>query len=219
MPNASTGKKISKKIIISRIAEDADLEALWHRYRRAFEPKEVDPEQTLEDEEVDMDHAHLDMVMAGLGDLGVEEEAMKTLQELSVGLGFSPCGLPRFFATTHNKNDLNGWDHPDRYSVGADATPGYLMWHQVASVHAMVRKTFYSQAEPEGPTGKLYKDKVGLLLADEVGLGKTVQLLAYIAFLMQVQEAQVRSTNLPIPPIVGESSVSIIWRSAAQVSI
>ncbi|KAF9494556.1 hypothetical protein BDN71DRAFT_1507539 [Pleurotus eryngii] len=79
--------------------------------------------------------------------------------------------------------------------------PGFveqrLLWHQLAGTHAMVGKMW---------TEKLADKPPGTLLADNVGVGKTAQVMACIAFIQQVylieRALKKGNTNLRRPPII-----------------
>lgn len=70
-----------------------------------------------------------------------------------------------------------------------------LHWHQIAGLHAMVRKFFTSQPDPANVTGSL--------IADGVGAGKTMMSGATVGFLIELGHRQ--SKSLPLPPIIGVS--------------
>lgn len=85
--------------------------------------------------------------------------------------------------------------------------PGFqeqrLLWHQLAGTTAMVGKMWTSEKAPE-------RCVPGTLLADGVGVGKTAQVMAVIAFTQAVyliERAVAKgSTTLKRPPIIGTSS-------------
>ncbi|KAF9488812.1 hypothetical protein BDN71DRAFT_1435847 [Pleurotus eryngii] len=79
--------------------------------------------------------------------------------------------------------------------------PGFmeqrLLWHQLAGTHAMVGKMWMEELTDKPP---------GTLLADNVAVGKTVQVMACIAFIQQVylieRALKKGNTNLRCPPII-----------------
>ncbi|CAA7271229.1 unnamed protein product [Cyclocybe aegerita] len=112
-------------------------------------------------------------------DPGVEVEAKMTPEELYRNLGFKD-GRPLAF-NSHFPSDDGG---------GGSSVPIQLFWHQVAGVHSVFRTNFKAEASPDRP---------GMLIADEVGLGKTFLAAMAIAVLSQIIFAQ--SHKLPLPPL------------------
>lgn len=78
----------------------------------------------------------------------------------------------------------------------------YLHWHQLCGVHAVVRINFTETPAPNRCCG--------VLIADDVGLGKTFQAAATIAFLSELYMRQMlrRSKSVPLPPIIGKSVIA-----------
>jgi hypothetical protein len=133
-------------------------------------------------------------------DPGVEVECLMQGEDLANGLGFTKSGLPILFNPVRHVMGMTAWDRKHRKAF-ADANIDdldpmleklTLHWHQLAGVHAVVRKIFTSEASVDNCTG--------ILLADEVGLGKTMQSLAVVAFLIDLMARQERAT--PYPPLV-----------------
>ena len=135
------------------------------------------------------------------GDLGVEVESGMTPSQLSHNLGFA-SGLPFLFNSYRHTSGLNCWSSslattltsPD-IATNPLFTPLSLHWHQLAGVHAIIRMNFTSLENPSGCCGTL--------ITDEVGLGKTFQATATLAFLSEVRIRQ--TTGQPLPPIIGKS--------------
>ncbi|PPR01683.1 hypothetical protein CVT26_013098, partial [Gymnopilus dilepis] len=76
-----------------------------------------------------------------------------------------------------------------------------LHWHQVAGVHSIIRNIFYPNPHPDNITG--------MLVADEVGLGKTCQAICVILFLVTAVLRQKKKFEPPpllkIRPYLGET--------------
>jgi SNF2 family DNA or RNA helicase len=114
-------------------------------------------------------------------DLGTEYEATLSRKTLASSLGFVKHSLPILFNNVRHRDGLTRWTSPDAFSY----TPGGsipdeiinldLHWHQLAGVHAILRACFTEEPLPGHCTG--------ILVADEVGLGKTYQSAAVIACL------------------------------------
>lgn len=120
-----------------------------------------------------------------------------TSDQLSTNLGFSE-GLPIvLFNKYRHRAGLTPWsaEYPDCLDPEGphkdELDPIKLHWHQLAGVHAMVRKLIVEQDGPEC---------CGILLADEVGLGKTFQAITMIAFLSDLVIRQ--GFKLPPPPMI-----------------
>lgn len=129
----------------------------------------------------------------GTVDLGVKKWARMPITELMNTLGFLNS-RPALFAL---------WTA--RYEPHADSPqinePIHLMWHQAVAVAAMSEQ-FWTQRPVPGGAGV-----PGVLLADNVGLGKTVEILALIAMVVQTRKSETHTDGVRAP-IIGESSLS-----------
>ncbi|KAF8889787.1 P-loop containing nucleoside triphosphate hydrolase protein [Infundibulicybe gibba] len=128
------------------------------------------------------------------GDVGVDVELSMDENRLSHELGFAKCRPFQFSALRHHLG-LNGWDHPGLLEslVKTQAVaPIRLHWHQLAGVHAIIRSLFHDRARAGACRG--------VLVADEVGLGKTVIALSAIAFLNHA--IWLKASNKPVPPVL-----------------
>lgn len=112
------------------------------------------------------------------GDSGVEAEAHVSSVSLALKLGFK-AGLPMTFNLFRDRSGISPWDDPDAFADTDPLSPSLsklrLHWHQFAGVHSIIRSVFTEEACPDHTTG--------VLVADEVGLGKTAQAIAFFAFL------------------------------------
>lgn len=132
-------------------------------------------------------------------DAGTEVEAKMSLDELAFNLGFKG-GLPLLFNTHRHRGGSTPWapEPPNCFDLNgplhSDLDLIKLHWHQLAGVHAIIRKNFTSEPAKGRCTG--------ILLADEVGLGKTFQAATVIAFMSDLVLRQ--SHNFPLPPMIGK---------------
>lgn len=114
---------------------------------------------------------------------------------LATNLGFKNL-LPAYFNTHRHRGGITPWDNSDLFKGAIEANPDMspiaLHWHQLAGVHAIIRKTFSKKAKP-GAT-------CGVLVTDEVGLGKTFQAGAMIALLSDLVRRQ--EQELELPPMI-----------------
>lgn len=144
----------------------------------------------------------------GSEDHGVDDEFNMSLEDLKTDLGVGEndtanCLL--FTLTKYRRKDgRTAWDkvHAHEFDQvtgipieGFDYDPQDLRWVQYAGLHSLIRKTFSENSSKAGRQG-------GVLLADEVGIGKTGQALGYIAWLNMVADLQEAGKRLP--PIFGE---------------
>ena len=131
-------------------------------------------------------------------DPGVAIEFGMSYEELNSNLGFRK-GLPFVFNIKRHSSGYTAWNpqhaplfDPKRNDPLLEDIK--LHWHQSAGIHAMIRMIFTSEPSATHCTG--------VLLADEVGLGKTFQACAVIAFLGELAVRQEQKLNLP--PIIGK---------------
>jgi len=139
-----------------------------------------------------------DQLVEDLGDMGVDVMKGKSIDELSNLLGFigaRPVNWNNFRGTD---NLVSAWetniakDVQERFqSGGQDMVALRLLWHQLCGVAAIVDKVWTEEKRP---------DVHGVLLADDVGVGKTAQVMASIAFLQLVYRLEEK--GLPRPPII-----------------
>lgn len=159
------------------------------------------------------------------GDLGVEVMSKKTFEELAVLLSF-PGGRPGNWNAYVREDGVTAWhlgltpSNPSVTRRGPSNTdieitldmfarggPGFkpisLLWHQLVGVASIVSTMFFGGRVTLAPMS-------GVLLADGVGVGKTAQVMATIAFLQQVelieQVEEVRN-RVGRPPLIRELAI------------
>lgn len=132
---------------------------------------------------------------AALGVLGVAEADLLTVEQLDRKLGtFIGDASDRcmgFLSKWRDPYNSNEWDEPGLFDaehrVERGILPLNLRRHQKVGIAAMVRMFF--SAKPGTP-------KSGVLLADDVGVGKTATTFGFMALLMLVVERQ-HSMGIP----------------------
>jgi hypothetical protein len=137
-------------------------------------------------------------------DLGVKLEKTKSYKELTAALGLDGDGrLQVLFNEARHVGGYTPWS-PDHKKLFEDFLKGdphadlrtiRLHWHQVAGVHATIRKIFTMEPSSSNPAG--------ILIADEVGLGKTFLSITVSGWIIQLAMAQSLESPPPPPPIVG----------------
>lgn len=154
------------------------------------------------------------------GDLGMEAEAKLDPGVLAKRLGFTKNNLPYQFNAVRYSSGTTPWDlhvsskkssstRASASSAGASISSAHaavpsphtsasssapfqklqLHWHQLAGIHSIVRNTFSRKADPDHCTG--------MLICDQVGLGKTALTISTIAFINQVIALQKKDKARP----------------------
>lgn len=132
------------------------------------------------------------------GDFGMDLESTMTAVNLCISLGFK-TGSPPLFNTYRHRSGISPWDDPEAFVPTGSTIPGELTklclhWHQFAGIHSIVRSVFSKEPNASHTSG--------VLVGDEVGLGKTGQAIGLIAFLNQTIVMQ--ENKRPPPRILGE---------------
>ncbi|KAJ7081677.1 P-loop containing nucleoside triphosphate hydrolase protein [Mycena epipterygia] len=186
-----------------RVWGAAEVDIAQHMLQSLWEPVDEDPA---------VEKWRVETFLAG-NDLGVEEEQYLTSEQLCEMLGYAEAIPAAFRSHMPSDPNLSPPDIPDGQEYeGAQKT--ILHWHQKAGVTALLRKA--SQPPKKGrdrlPTNASNTDKAvackaikegwancpGVLLADAVGTGKTPQMLALVATLIQLFDYQ-KSTGKSKP--------------------
>lgn len=144
----------------------------------------------------------------------MEVESQMSPNDLAFRLGYSKDSLPAVvFNRLRHRHGLTSWSTEtcgrfilnDVNKADPDMLPLRLHSHQLAGVHSILRNTF-----TKDPTD----EKRGMLIADEVGLGKTFQSITTLATLSDIRFRQMG--NRPLPPLIGQSS-NIIFIHCSNV--
>ena len=185
-------------IDLKNLATEEDVTDIFNLYHEYFEKDADEDEPPITGEAADALGTPQKLNNCG-GDFGMELEATMTPTALASSLGFKG-GLPPLFNNLRHRSGISPWDDPTAF---IDPTPKPLPdhlskmglhWHQLAGVHSIVRSIFTQRPDAQHTRG--------VLVGDEVGLGKTAQGIAFIAFLIQAIWAQQSHRNPS--PILGE---------------
>ncbi|KAH6905671.1 P-loop containing nucleoside triphosphate hydrolase protein [Coprinopsis sp. MPI-PUGE-AT-0042] len=135
-------------------------------------------------------------------DLGVTFESTKAYSELAKVLGLDEDGRLLIFNKVRHSGGLTPWTKTGNRAFKEYANedgpsqfkPLRLHWHQLSGMSAALRKLFREQA---------VKDPIpGVLIADQVGLGKTFLAIAILGLLIQLGTSKSLSHKNLIPPII-----------------
>ncbi|RXW15947.1 hypothetical protein EST38_g9910 [Candolleomyces aberdarensis] len=127
-------------------------------------------------------------------DPGVQIEAAMTTAQLATRLGLGSDNMPFLFNNVRHSGGYSAWtkEFEDACRSKSDSLEKFsLQWHQLCGVHAALRMILTPAPQPT--------HCAGVLFADDVGLGKTIQTSAIMAILSDVCVLQQR--NLALPPI------------------
>jgi hypothetical protein len=152
-------------------------------------------------------------------DLGVEKFNHLDDAQLNTLLQF-PGGRPTLFAEFRSQTGLSAWDNDMSKAFikeNDDMRPLSLLWHQRVGIAAVIDKIWL----PEQAPGEV----PGILVADEVGVGKTALTMGTIAFVIDafwVQEVaagrgkpdgatvDINIDNVRKAPILGEWYICLL---------
>ncbi|KAG6852776.1 hypothetical protein C0991_009199 [Blastosporella zonata] len=184
------GPQRVSEVSLRTLATEEDVIDIQNVYHDFFEQYIEDSEPTLPENGPSQSLLTAELCHAE-ADFGVETEASLSPAVLGYHLGFGPNGLPPAFIPHRHITGVTPWDDPSAFSnpKSKTLTMSKLHWHQLAGVHAIVRKVFTQAPDLNHTTG--------VLVGDEVGLGKTAQALTLLAFLNLVITAQEADGPLP----------------------
>lgn len=114
---------------------------------------------------------------------GTEDFQASTRDEIAAALGLVNGEIPNFNAFLDPRGEKTYWDHAEWFADAAnDQIPCSPRWHQLVGQLAMVHRAF---------------DGKNVLLMDEVGLGKTMQIVGVIAILTFFREYHEAKGHFP----------------------
>jgi TATA-binding protein-associated factor len=182
----------TNKIEAFDLANEEDLADIMCLYQEYFKLSEDDDDDSpVLANEVPINFSLQDVED---GDLGMEEESKLDPDILAHRLGFLKKRLPPQFMDFRHRSST-AWDNPDNFIPDSDSLQTLqLHWHQLCGVHSFARNTFTSDPGDAHCTG--------MLICDEVGLGKTALTISILAFLSQCVLLQ--EENLKPPPVIGK---------------
>jgi hypothetical protein len=147
----------------------------------------------------------------GLKDMGVEAYSGQPPDVIRAQLGWvNGRDAPTFQPFRHPdlaRNKTTAWSHPAEFAVLdslpdpsiSEFVPQRAKWVQLAGIASAIKLLFTSS------TGLAPR---GILIADEVGVGKTLHALGIIAFINQI--VQGRAANIHDPPILSSVHLSCL---------
>ena len=127
------------------------------------------------------------------GNLGVGPEMSMTPDQLVDKLGFKD-GLPFLFIEYHHKTGLVTWDNTEMFNnlSNPDIILLHLHWHQLAGIHTIIHQSFSAQ------WGTI--EKPGMVVANDIGLGKTgiaIRMMAFLAHVISLSQLE-----QPMPKVI-----------------
>jgi TATA-binding protein-associated factor len=176
------------------MATPVDIAELQGIYQEYFQHDDADVDQPgLES----TDSISISLGDVTTGDLGMEVEQGLNPEQLAVRLGLKNKMLPlEFNPCRYAVGSATLWSNPASVDAeGKTLVPLTLHWHQMAGLHSIIRNIFSNKPDTAAQCS-------GVLISDEVGLGKTGLAIAVIAFLNQIISIQERSEQLP--PLLGK---------------
>lgn len=159
---------------------DADVDVIWSVYVQFF--RVIQPEADVPC--LDLNDTIREDTWAACSDLDVgcfqhlDDNALNNLLHF-------PEGRPSLFAHFRSISRKCAWDEAlekDFVKDNPDMLPVALQWHQRVGVAALVHKFWEVEKHPGGVPG--------VLLADDVGVGKTALIMGMIAFIIHAYSVQ-----------------------------
>ncbi|KAJ3566667.1 hypothetical protein NP233_g6859 [Leucocoprinus birnbaumii] len=185
---------------LNNLAREEDVTELIHVYREYFDAR-IDEE---DEQPLAGPLAEDRSLNDSTGDLGMEVESTMSLTAICKALGFH-TGLPLQFNKYRHRAGVTPWDNETIFKVAPLPKELELLrlhWHQLAGVHSIVRSLFTEQRDIE--------HSLGVLIGDEVGLGKTAQAITTIGFFNQL--IHLKANNQPLPPVIKDRP----WLAGSQ---
>lgn len=192
----SARSKGNRKKIRSETMTAYDLRQLYATLVDHFSTTDVsDAQNPLDDNDDDVTHLYGVFEEKG-NDMGVTKYKSKDEAELRRLLQFPDGRPPQFAKYRHPDSTQSSWDDP-KNKVWSEGGEGYkpleLLWHQLCGIATIADDIFQKR-------GQTVLNK---LLADDVGIGKSAQIMGVIAFLFVVYFAEKEGHSRP--PLIDDS--------------
>jgi hypothetical protein len=198
--------RMSKKsVVVADVADKSEVERTWALFVNLFVdvPNDEPPSVPNQSEVARWEDDILDR---GVGKF----KGMPT-DDLCLLLGFLGGRPPSWMDVRATDPLINSWDYPNQFQgikkgapLPTDLATLELLWHQLVGIASMVDKAFSEHENDKVP---------GFILADAVGVGKTAQIMGFIAFLQLVWLSEQPDSRVPRPLIVGTSILFIFLRT------
>jgi hypothetical protein len=197
------GQSTAKKFLNNIVASEEDVKRIWEMYVQYFRSQDGLSDSIIDT--VGFDEGDGRKHWNATGDLGVQK--WRNIDEVALDrlLGYVE-GRPQIFAKYRSKAGQTAWDAGwSNMSGELELTPDFSvlrpMWHQKVAVAAMADLLWMGEPQPTVS---------GILLADKVGLGKSVEIMLLVALLIETylaQEMAKRGITTRAPPIVGRNRI------------
>ncbi|KAF8057085.1 P-loop containing nucleoside triphosphate hydrolase protein, partial [Lyophyllum atratum] len=187
--------------MLKSLASEEDVADIISLYNDFFKNRSLEDSVPIHEQQPTIDIGFAEC-KDGSPDPGVEVEYNMSPEALSRALGFVN-GLPFLFNTHRHTGGLSSWDPADAHLFDASKVASNLEmeaitlhWHQLCGAHSMTRVNFTEKPAP----GRC----CGVLVADDVGLGKTFQQAVMIAVLTQLAMRRMlpAANRGPLPPVI-----------------
>lgn len=186
------GRTRAGKVKNVSLTAAGDVDLIWPAYVQLYRTVPTEPDAPAVDLEGEQDK---DSLWEGSNDLGVDN--FRSLDDAALNrlLNF-PDGRPALFARFRSLSRKSAWDdgaEKEFVEGNPDMQPLSLLWHQRVGIASIVEKIWQKKKSNSAP---------GILLADEVGVGKTAQVMGTIAFIIDQYWAHEIATGAAVSPLV-----------------
>ena len=200
-PIALTAKKrgTKKQVLQADLADELEVQRTWAMFVQHFALPENSERITFTDEDI-----LTEVLDNELGNVGVGKMKAKTVMELMTLLDF-PEGRPVHWAKLRcDDPTVTCWEvkHQDKYELTPDGNPKEdgisklgLLWHQLVGIASMADRA-WTKTETDGVPG--------FILADGVKIGKTAEIMGFIALVQQVWAVEQGVEGGIWPPLLSE---------------
>ncbi|KAG1848219.1 hypothetical protein C8R48DRAFT_677411, partial [Suillus tomentosus] len=187
----SRGRTRASKVKNVSLSAAGDVDLIWPAYVQLYRTTPTEPDAPA----VDLEGEDRDAMWEGSNDLGVDN--FRSLDDTALNrlLNF-PDGRPALFARFRSLSRKSAWDdgaEKDFVEGNPDMQPLSLLWHQRVGIASIVEKIWQKDITNTVP---------GILLADEVGVGKTAQVMGSIAFMIDQYWAHQIASAKAVSPLI-----------------